>query len=104
MRKAKSVTSSELRHHIREMMVATIGCNPRKIPMRIKPVSAKQILEPREKNSEAKRMGMIKHHYEGCSKRMKQPPDGKFGWTNDCDAEDRSDSGSLINSYLNGIL
>jgi hypothetical protein len=37
------------------MMVATIGCNPRKILKQIKLVNAKQTLEPREKNSEATR-------------------------------------------------
>jgi hypothetical protein len=72
-----TVKPSELQHHIREMGVATIGCNPRKIPRRIKPVNAKQIPQPPEKNSEAQRMGMIKHHDEGCSKRMTQAPDGK---------------------------
>jgi hypothetical protein len=76
MRKARSVTLSELRHHIPEIMVA-IGCNTRKIPRRIKPVNAKQILEPCKENSEAKRMGLVKHHDEDCSKRMKQAPDRK---------------------------
>jgi hypothetical protein len=77
MRKARSLTPSELRHHIREVMAATIGCNPQKIPRRIKPVNAKQIREPHEKNSETKRMGLTKYHNEDCSKRMKQEPDGK---------------------------
>jgi alpha-ketoglutarate-dependent taurine dioxygenase len=77
MRKARNVTPSELRHHIREMMVATIGCNPRKIPRRITSVNAEQILETREKNSEAKRMCVIKHPNEDCNKRVEQVPDEK---------------------------
>jgi hypothetical protein len=99
MRKARSVTPSELRHHIREMMVATIGCNPQKIPRRIKPVNAKQILKPPEKNSEAKRMGVIKHYNEDCSKRMKQGSDGK-SWVDEWSRGRRLQLFGIINKQF----